>query len=90
MSDPRFPTPSGVGLIEAPNTESVAFIAAYFPRLRAWASLKPDVEPLMQPGAGNFPRLRAWASLKQIYQRHADDLMNKFPTPSGVGLIEAT
>ena len=62
---------------------------SHFPRLRAWASLKlpdPDIGLRIRL---DFPRLRAWASLKQQRPAQVGKVVLEFPTPSGVGLIEA-
>ena len=66
------------------------YCALYFPRLRAWASLKHGDAARAGRGIADFPRLRAWASLKQMLASFVHNDGAEFPTPSGVGLIEAT
>ena len=84
-----FPTPSGVGLIEALWIGTWRCLRQDFPRLRAWASLKRPLGRCCGRSRGHFPRLRAWASLKPVHDYIGTDGIVIFPTPSGVGLIEA-
>ena len=85
----RFPTPSGVGLIEAEPPPATSAFPASFPTPSGVGLIEARPAPPRCYLAQHFPRLRAWASLKQVGLSFRFNARERFPTPSGVGLIEA-